>query len=130
MAPSKMTLTRGRLCQVSNRLYAYNNRITGERTIGSVAMTFVKLADARLGETEVVETPDGINAVYCSRVRSLVDAVYDWSRFNSLPQGYDWIRTELARDPGIAGEIARVASRYAQTSARFADSESCWNWKA
>ncbi len=27
--------------------------------------------------------PDGFEAVYCSRVRSLVDAVYDWSRFNS-----------------------------------------------
>jgi predicted transcriptional regulator of viral defense system len=102
--------------QIPNRLYAYNNRITGERTIGSVAMTFVKLADARLGETEVVKTPDGINAVYCSRVRSLVDTVYDWSRFNSLPQGYDWIRTELARDPGMAGEIARVALRYANVS--------------
>ena len=53
--------------QVPNRLYAYNNRISGERTIGSVAMTIVKLADARLGETEVVKMPDGINAVYCSR---------------------------------------------------------------
>jgi predicted transcriptional regulator of viral defense system len=99
--------------QIPNRLYAYNNRITGQRTIGSVGMSLVKLADERLGETEVVTTPDGIGAVYSSRVRSLVDAVYDWSRFNSLPQGYDWIRTELARDPGTAGEIVRVALRYA-----------------
>ena len=38
------------------------------------------------GETEVVKTPDGIGAVYSSRVRSLVDAVYDWSRFDSLPR--------------------------------------------
>jgi predicted transcriptional regulator of viral defense system len=45
-----------------------------------------------------------------------VDAVYDLSRFNSLPQAYDWIRTELARDPGMAGEIARVALRYANVS--------------
>ena len=73
--------------QIPNRLYAYNNRITGERKIGSVAMTLIKLTDARLGETEVVKTPDGIDAVYSSRVRSLVDAVYDWSRFNSLPRG-------------------------------------------
>ena len=89
--------------QIPNRLYAYNNRITGERKIGSVAMTLIKLTDERLGETEIVKTPDGIEAVYSSRVRSLVDAVYDWSRFNSLPRGYDWIRAELARDPGVAG---------------------------
>jgi hypothetical protein len=65
--------------QVPNRLYAYNNRISGERKIGSAAMTLIKLTDERLGETEVVKTPDGIEAVYSSRVRSLVDAVYDWS---------------------------------------------------
>jgi predicted transcriptional regulator of viral defense system len=102
--------------QVPNRLYAYNNRISGERKVGSAAMTLIKLTDARLGETEVVKTPDGIDAVYSSRVRSLVDAVYDWSRFNSLPRGYDWIRAELTRDPGVAGEIVRVALQYANVS--------------
>jgi hypothetical protein len=46
----------------------------------------------------------------------LVDAVYDWSRFNSLPRGYDWIRAELGQDPAIASEIARVAMRYGNIS--------------
>lgn len=102
--------------QIPNRLYAYNNRLSGERKIGSAAMTLVKLADERLGETEIVETPEGIEVVYCSRVRSLVDAVYDWSRFNSLPRGYDWIRADLAGDPGVAEEIVRVALRYGNVS--------------
>jgi predicted transcriptional regulator of viral defense system len=102
--------------QVPNRLYAYNNRITGQRKVGAVAMTLIKLADDRLGETEVVKTPDGIEAVYSSRVRSLVDAVYDWSRFDSLPRGYDWIRTELARGPKVAAEIVRVGLRYGNVS--------------
>ena len=79
-------------------------------------MTLIKLTDERLGETEIVKTPDGIDAVYSSRVRSLVDAVYDWSRFNSLPQGYDWIRAELARDREVAVEIVRVALQYGNVS--------------
>ena len=54
--------------------------------------------------------------MYSSRVRSLVDAVYDWSRFNSLPRGYEWIGAELTRDPGVAGEIVRVALQYANVS--------------
>jgi hypothetical protein len=57
--------------QVPNRIYADNNRITGQRMVGSVAMTLIKVPDQRLGETEVVRTPDGFEAVYCSRVRSL-----------------------------------------------------------
>jgi predicted transcriptional regulator of viral defense system len=102
--------------QIPNRLYAYNNSISGERRIGSAAMTLIKLTDERLGETEVVKTPEGIEAVYSSRVRSLVDALYDWSRFNSLPRGYDWIRAELARNQGVAAEIVRVALRYGNLS--------------
>ena len=102
--------------QIPNRLYAYNNRIWGERKIGSAAMTLIKLTDERLGETETVKTPEGIEAVYSSRVRSLVDAVYDWSRFNSLPRGYDWIRADLVSDSGIAKEIVRVALQYGNVS--------------
>jgi predicted transcriptional regulator of viral defense system len=99
--------------QIPNRLVAYNNRISGQRKIGSVSMTLIKLTDERLGETETIETPDGVAAVYSSRVRSLVDAVDDWSRFNSLPQAYDWIRGELSRDLAVADEIVRIALRYA-----------------
>jgi predicted transcriptional regulator of viral defense system len=102
--------------QILNRLYAYNNRLSGERKIGSVAMTLIKLNDSRLGEAEAVKVPEGITAVYSSRLRSLVDAVYDWSRFNALPHAYDWIRAELARDPGAAKEIVRIALRYGNVS--------------
>ncbi len=102
--------------QIPNRLYAYNNRITGERKIGAVAISLIKLADERLGETETVRTPDGLDAVYSSRVRSLVDAVYDWSRFDSLPRGYGWIRAELSRDPAMAAAIVRTALQYGNVS--------------
>lgn len=102
--------------QIPNRLYAYNNRITGDRKIGPVAMSLIKLTDERLGEIEIVRTPDGIDVFYSSRVRSLVDAVYDWSRFNSLPRGYDWIRAELARDREVSGELVRVALQYGNVS--------------
>ena len=102
--------------QIPNRLYAYNNRISGERKIGSAALTLIRLADQRLGKTEVFKTPDGVEAVYSSRIRSLVNAVYDWSRFNSLPQAYGWIRAELARNRAMAGELVQVALKYANVS--------------
>jgi len=98
--------------QIPNRLYAYNNRISGERTIGSIALMLIKVADQRLGSTESVRLPDGQTLVYASRVRTLVDAVYDWSRFNSLPRGYDWIRRELAAGRVSAAELVRDTIRY------------------
>jgi predicted transcriptional regulator of viral defense system len=98
--------------QMPNRVYAYNNRISGERTIGAVALTLIKVADERLGDTEEMQTVECPAAVFGSRVRTLVDAVYDWSRFNSLPRAYDWIRGELATSRVGAAELVAVALRY------------------
>lgn len=98
--------------QVPTRVYAYNNRISGERTIGAIALTLIKVADERFGDTEDVEMSDGLAAIYSSRVRTLVDAVYDWSRFNSLPRAYGWIRSELAAKRFDAGSLVAVTLRY------------------
>jgi len=98
--------------QTPARLYAYNNRLSGERTIGAVAMTLIKVADNRLGGTESFKTAQGQQAVYASRTRTLVDAVYDWSRFSSLPRGYEWIRGELIAQNVSAESLVRTAIRY------------------
>jgi predicted transcriptional regulator of viral defense system len=98
--------------QIPTRIYAYNNRISGERTIGAVSLALIKVADGRLGETEEVRSSEGCSAVYSSRVRTLVDAVYDWSRFNSLPRAYDWIHSDLAAGRVKVGELTRVTLRY------------------
>ncbi len=44
-----------------------------------------------------------------------MDAVYDWSRFNSLPRAYDWIRGELAAKRVSAAELADTTLRYGDT---------------
>ena len=102
--------------QVPNRIYAYNNRLSGERRIGSVALVLIKVTDRRLGETEVFQTPDGVEAVYSSRTRTLVDAIYDWSRFGSLPRAYTWIRAELAEDQKAAARLVKVALQFGNVS--------------
>ena len=98
--------------QVPTRTYAYNNRISGERTIGAVELTLIKVADSRLGDTDTIKTAEGPTAVYASRVRTLVDAVYDWSRFNSLPRAYEWIRMEVTAGRVTAAELVTVTLRY------------------
>lgn len=98
--------------QVPNRMYAYNNRLSGERTVGAVALTLIKVADARLGDTEESVSREGIALVYSSRVRTLVDAVYDWSRFASLPRGYRWILDDLAARRITAAKLVATALRY------------------
>lgn len=98
--------------QVPTRVYAYNNRISGERRVGATELTLIKVADARLGDTERVAVPEGPEAVYSSRVRTLLDAVYDWSRFDGLPRGFEWARGELAAGRVDAADLVEVTLRY------------------
>ncbi len=98
--------------QVPTRVYAYNNRIWGDRQIGSVALTLIMVTDERLGDTEVAQTAEGSKAVYSSRTRTLLDAIYDWSRFNSLPRAYQWICNELNAKRVKPAELVSVTLRY------------------
>ena len=102
--------------QIPTRVYAYNNKISGLRAIGAVELTLIKVGTQRLGETETYLTGDDEEAVYSSRLRTLVDAVYDWSRFNSLPRAYSWIRNELIVDRINVGQLIRITLRFGNVS--------------
>lgn len=98
--------------QIPNRVYAYNNRLSGERTVGAISLTLIKVADARLGDIEESTTREGLTVVYSSRVRTLVDAVYDWARFGSLPRGYSWIIRELAEQRVAPAALVATTLRF------------------
>ena len=98
--------------QVPNRLYVYNNRASGDRQIGAVALTLIEVADERLGGVEKVRTPEGIEVSYASRARTLVDAVHDWSRFDTLPKAFDWIRREAEKDDAVVADLTRMTADY------------------
>ena len=98
--------------QIPNVTYLYNNRISGKRSIGSLAFQFIKVADERLGAINAMRTRDNREMVYSSKARTLMDAVYDWSRFNSLPRGYEWIKEEIKNGSEFASELIEVTVKY------------------
>lgn len=98
--------------QVPTRVYVYNNRLSAERTVASVALTLIKVADERLGSVQRVKGTDGEVAVYSSRVRTLLDAVYDWSRFDGLPRGYAWICEELEAKHVTGTQLVKDALQF------------------
>ena len=98
--------------QMPNRYYVYNTVISGTRTIGTVTLMLIKVAATRLGATEVDRNREGEEAVWASRVRTLVDAVYDWARFGSLPRGYRWIRKEVAARRVTARQLVETTLEF------------------
>ncbi len=104
--------------QVPIQVYAYNDKVSGLRTIGSVELRLIKVDVRRLGDVERARTADGGAAVYSSRVRTLVDAVYDWARFNSLPRAFGWIRGDLDARRIDPAALVRLALRFGDVGTR------------
>jgi predicted transcriptional regulator of viral defense system len=98
--------------QIPSVTYVYNNRISDSRVIGNLAFQFIRVADVRLGATNAVRTREGVEIIYSSKSRTLMDAVYDWSRFNGLPRGYEWIRQEIKKDPMLVSALVDVTAKY------------------
>ena len=98
--------------QIPNRIYVYNDRIFGERQIGGIDFVFIKTEVKRLGSTKSLKTSDGIDAVMVTQTRALVDAVYDWSRYNTLPRAYGWIEEALKKDPVMVDTLIDDTLQY------------------
>jgi len=98
--------------QFATRTFAYNNRLSGERMIAGQSFVFIKVADDRLGGTDIARMVDHVEAVMPTKARALLDAVHDWSRFDSLPAAYAWIRRSVRSDRRMAGVLAQMACRY------------------
>lgn len=102
----------GYSAQMALRATLYNDVLSGDRRIGSVALTLVKVRSERLGDTESYRTPAGERVIFSSRARTLVDAVSDWQRFDTLPEAYAWIAREITAGRVTAGKLASSAMRH------------------
>ena len=98
--------------QIPSRVYLYYDVISQVRSVGRTELVLIKVNRDRLGDTEQVEMSSGEIMVYSSRVRTLVDAVYDWSRFDTLPRAYDWIRRDLDAGRITPADLAKTTVRY------------------
>ena len=98
--------------QIPNWIVVYNDRISGERKIGKLRYIFIEIATSRLGDVHSFRAGDGAPAIYSSKARTLIDAIYDWSRFNGIPRAFRWIRKAVAEDPTMAGKLVRAALQY------------------
>ena len=98
--------------QVPNRIYVYNDRMFGEKNIGGTDFVFIKTDSKRLGSTRSLKTPDDIDTVIVSKTRALVDAVYDWSRYNTLPRAYGWIAETIKKEPDLIDNLIGDTLKY------------------
>ena len=79
--------------QVPNQITVYNTKLSGRRKIGGTSYELIKVAADRLGKIEMLKINEGIDIPFSDAGRTLMDVLYDWSRFGAFPRVLDWIES-------------------------------------
>lgn len=102
----------GFIQQVPNDIYVYNNKISGKRYIGKQRIVFIKKPENYLEGYSDITLPQGITVHFASLARTLMDAINDWSRYNSLPDAYNWV-AKYVNDSKMIEELINETSNFA-----------------
>ncbi|MBI5299570.1 MAG: hypothetical protein HY877_04665 [Deltaproteobacteria bacterium] len=94
--------------QIPNILYIYNDRISEGKTIGGYRFIFIRTSKERLKGSNLLKDASGVSVYIASKPKALVDAVYDWSRFNTLPRAFSWIVAATKKDKRLATQIVNA----------------------
>ena len=97
--------------QVPNEITVYNDKISRRTAMGGLRFTFIKVPPRRLGGSNKMKLPDGGEVIVASLPRALMDAVYDWDRYNTLPRAYVWIAARKD-EPETIKELIRVTLQH------------------
>lgn len=103
--------------QVPNNITIYNDKISGRRSIGGIEFILVKVARDRLGGVENLNLLDETQVNISGLARTLMDAVYDWDRFNTLPRAYTWIRDQR-RDADVLTELVQLTIKHSNSGTK------------
>jgi len=102
----------GLIEQIPIGMSIYNSRISGAKKIAGLVFDFIKVDPQRIGNTSIINPYNDIEVNITNYARTLFDAVYDWSRFNAIPQAYRWIITAIKNDTGLTDQMVEICRKY------------------
>ena len=105
--------------QLSSWFTIYNNKISKKIYILQYHLDFVKVISKRLGVVKKMKSYIGDERFIWARLSSpeqtILDAVYDYKKFGTLPKVYDWIADSLKYKKISPEKLVNVATKYGNT---------------
>jgi len=103
--------------QIPNIITIYNTKLTGRKTIGSLTLQLIKVDKSRIGAREKIVLNDKKIVYISSLARTIMDSIYEWSRFNTIPKAYDWIKENI-EDTVVLSQFIDVTIKYSNVSTK------------
>ena len=106
--------------QVSSWFTVYNNKFSKKLYILQYHLDFMKVVSSRLGAVQKIKSYNddmgGVIWAPCgSPEQILLDAVYDYKKYGTLPKAYDWISKALKNKKINPAKMVAVAVKYGNT---------------
>ncbi|MBF0363855.1 MAG: hypothetical protein HQK49_22740 [Oligoflexia bacterium] len=94
--------------QIPQMISIYNDKISGIKTIAENKYQFIKVTPERIGNTIDIQLKnEGDKILIGSMARIIFDAIYDYYRFSSLPDAYDWL-IEIKKNKEVILELVNI----------------------
>ena len=104
--------------QVSAWFTVYNNKVSKKLYILQYHLDFVKVIENRLGDMKE-RAPYGVKksepALISSAEQTLLDAVYDYKKYGTLPKAYDWIAITVRNKKISPEKLVNITIKYGNT---------------
>ncbi len=104
--------------QVSAWFTVYNNKVSKKLYILQYHLDFVKVIENRLGDMKE-RAPYGVKksepALISSAEQTLLDAVYDYKKYGTLPKAYDWIAIAVRNKKISPEKLVNITIKYGNT---------------
>lgn len=102
--------------QVPFESVVYNTKFSRNIKIGQLRYQLIKVSQKRIGSIRWIKIAH-CKIPFSSPGRTLMDALYDWSRFNTIPNVFNWI-LKRKNDKALMSELVDSATRFGNISTR------------
>jgi predicted transcriptional regulator of viral defense system len=104
--------------QISSMFVIYNDKVSKKLNLLQYQFEFRKVKLDRLGPTKKFQ-PYGDSAeekaALSIQEKALLDAVYDYKKFGTLPKAYGWIKSSIENEKITALKLSQIAKKHGNT---------------
>jgi predicted transcriptional regulator of viral defense system len=101
----------GLIQQVPNQFVVYNDKYSGKRNFGQLAVSFIKVKSEQIIGFTTVDIRNNNTVNIATLAKTLLDLIQDWSRYQMLEEAYGWIKSYSKNDK-ILKELIHLTANY------------------
>lgn len=104
--------------QMPNQFTIYNDKFSGNRHFGKLAVSFIKIRTKHIAGYTTITIPNYETTNIATKERALLDLIQDWSRYRLLEEAFAWLEQDYQADKFLRAFIRLTVNHANQNTIR------------